>query len=213
MAVKDVPSDHDFFDPAYVRQWTDNAMRNRPERRELFRAFSAETERIRKSTLSVLELGCGPGLLAEELLRIPRIVRYTLVDFSPPMLDLSRERLEKFRDRTVFRQVDFKKRKWTAKMEPGFDLIVSLQAVHELRHASRIPKLYTELYDLLVPGGTILIGDLVNSSLLSGRQAAHLMTTEQHIETFKEVGFLRARSVCSVAGLSLIAAKKPKQSA
>jgi hypothetical protein len=36
--------------------------------------------------------------------------------------------------------------------------------VHELRHASRIPKLYAQLYSLLVAGGTILIWDHVNSS-------------------------------------------------
>ena len=78
--------------------------------------------------------------LAEALLENCEIARYTLVDFSPQMLDLSRSRLAKFQDRTVFVQADFKKADWAAKIRAGFDLIVSLQAVHELRHASRIPK-------------------------------------------------------------------------
>jgi hypothetical protein len=53
------------------------------------------------------------------------------------MLELSRSRLAKFQDRTVFIQADFKKADWESGIRACFDLIVSLQAVHELRHASR----------------------------------------------------------------------------
>ena len=45
---------------------------------------------------------------------------------------------------------------------------------------SRIPKLYAQLHGLLVPGGTILICDHVNSSSPSGHRAAHFMTVEEH---------------------------------
>ena len=209
MSVKEVPSNHDFFNPAYVKQWTDSIMRYRPERKQLFKAFAAETAQIQKDALSVFELGSGPGLLAEALLQNCQIERYTLMDFSPQMLELSRKRLAKFKDQTVFIQADFKKNNWTATVPGGFDLIVSLQAVHELRHASRIPKLYSQLYSLLVPGGTILICDHVNSSSPSGHRAAHFMTVEEHLATFKEVGFIKAREVCPAADLSLMAADKP----
>jgi SAM-dependent methyltransferase len=208
MSVKEVPSDHDFFDPAYVKHWTESISRYRPERKRLFEVFAAEAARIKKGALSVLELGCGPGFLAEALLENCAIARYTLVDFSPQMLDLSRSRLAKFQDRTVFIQADFKKADWTAGIRAGFDLVVSLQAVHELRHASRIPKLYAQLYSLLAPGGTILICDHVNSS--SGHEAAHFMRVEEHLATFKKVGFINAREVCPAADLSLMAAEKPK---
>ena len=48
-------------------------------------------------------------VLAEALLENCEIARYTLVDFSPQMLDLSRSRLVKFQDQTVFIRADFKK--------------------------------------------------------------------------------------------------------
>jgi SAM-dependent methyltransferase len=208
MSVKEVPSDHDFFDPAYVKQWTDSIVRYRPERRQLFEVFAAEAARIKKDSLSVFELGCGPGFLAEALLENCRIARYTLVDFSPQMLELSRSRLAKFKDRTVFIQADFKKNDWTDAVPAGFDLVASLQAVHELRHASRIPKLYAQLYSLLVPGGKILICDHVNSSSPSGHHAAHFMTVEEHLSTFKEVGFTKPREICPAADLSLMAAER-----
>ena len=208
MSVKEVPSDHDFFDPAYVKHWSDSITRYRPERKKLFKAFAAEAARMKKSALSVFELGCGPGLLAEALLDKCDIARYTLVDFSPEMLKLSRNRLAKFTDQVVFIQADFKKENWTDAVPPGFDLIVSLQAVHELRHASRIPTLYFQLYELLVSGGKILICDHVNSAASSAHRAAHFMTVDEHLSTFKEVGFINPSEICPAADLSLMAAEK-----
>jgi SAM-dependent methyltransferase len=208
MSVKEVPSDHDFFDPAYVKHWSDSITRYRPERKKLFKAFVAEAARIKKSALSVFELGCGPGFLAEALLENCNIARYTLVDFSPEMLKLSGSRLAKFIDQIVFIQANFKKENWTNAIAAGFDVIVSLQAVHELRHASRIPKLYSQLHELLVPGGKILICDHVNSP--SGYRAAHFMTVEEHLATFNKVGFINPREICPAADLSLMAAERPQ---
>ena len=124
-----------------------------------------------------------------------------MIDFSPQMLELSRSRLAKFKDRTVFIQADFKKNDWAAAVPAGFDLVVSLQAVHELRHASRIPKLYAQLYGLLVPGGTILICDHVNSASPSGHRADHFMTVEEHLSAFKEVGFIKRKRNLPRGGL------------
>ena len=208
MSVQEVPSDHDFFDPAYVKHWSDSITRYRPERKKLFKAFAAEAARMKKRALSVFELGCGPGFLAEALLENCAIARYTLVDFSPEMLKLSRSRLEKFTDQVVFIQADFKKENWTDAVPPGFDLIVSLQAVHELRHASRIPTLYFQLYELLVSGGKILICDHVNSAARSAHRAAHFMTVDEHLSTFKQVGFINPREICPAADLSLMTAEK-----
>jgi SAM-dependent methyltransferase len=207
--VKEVPSEHDFFDPAYVKRWTESIDRYRPERKRLFEEFAAEAARIKKGPLSVFELGCGPGFLAEALLKNCAIWRYTLLDFSPEMLDLSRSRLARLLDRTVFIQADFKKADWTRGIEVGFDLIVSLQAVHELRHASRIPKLYAQLHSLLAPGGAILICDHVNPSSGSAHREAHFMTVEEHLSTFKKAGFINAREICPAADLSLVGAEKP----
>ena len=209
MSVKEVPSDHDFFDPAYVKHWTESISRYRPERKRLFEVFAAEAARLENGALSVFELGCGPGFLAEALLKNCAIARYTLVDFSPQMLELSRSRLKKFQDRTVFIQTDFKRADWSAEVGAGFDLVVSLQAVHELRHASRIPKLYAQLHGLLLSGGTILICDHVNSSSPSGHRAAHFMTVEEHLSTFQKAGFVNPREICPAADLSLMRAEKP----
>jgi len=94
---------------------------------------------------------------------------YTLIDFSPQMLELSRSRLARFKDRTVFIQLDFKKDDWTVAVPAGFDLVVSLQAVHELRHASRIPSFTSSLQ----PARSAEVFDLRSrqSSFASGHRA------------------------------------------
>jgi hypothetical protein len=125
------------------------------------------------------------------------------------MLELSRERLAAFHDRTVFLQRDFKTKDWSAGIPTDFDLIVSLQAVHELRHASRIPGLYSQLYKLLVPGGAILICDHVNSRSAGPQHRAHFMTVKEHLSAFAHAGFVAPRLICAAADLSLMAAEKP----
>ena len=62
---------------------------------------------------------------------------------------------------------------------------------------------------LLVPGGSILICDHVNSSSPAGHRAAHFMTVEEHLATFEEIGFIRPREICPAADLSLMGAEKP----
>jgi hypothetical protein len=62
---------------------------------------------------------------------------------------------------------------------------------------------------LLVPRGSLLVCDHVNSRLSSHYRAAHFMTVEEHLSTFKELGFVRAREICAAADLSLMGAEKP----
>jgi len=69
-----------------------------------------------------------------------------------------------------------------------FDLVVSLQAMHELRHASRIPRLYAQLYNLLIPGGSLLVCDHVNSRLGSHDRHSFHDRRKNHLSTFNELG-------------------------
>ena len=55
----------------------------------------------------------------------------------------------------------------------------------------------------------MLICDHVNSSSRSCHRVAHFMTVEEHLSTFTEVGFIKAREICPAADLSLMAAEKP----
>lgn len=199
--MKDVPSHHDFFNQAYVKKWAERAVRERPERGFFFDAFVREALKIPKKEISVLELGSGPGFLAEQLLNRCAISKYYLFDISPFMHDLSRDRLARFSEKTVFYEGDFRKENWSRALPRNFDLAVSIQSVHELRHARHIPRLYGEVYNLLVLGGLFLVCDHVNERR-SG--PAHFMTVAEHISTLEEAGFTQVEEVLSEVDMGLI---------
>ena len=91
--VSDIPSDHSFFDSAYVRSWLETTTVNHPQRPAMFDQFVAEISAANIQRLTVLELGSGPGVLAEQILSRCSVHRYWLVDFSPQMHELAQERL------------------------------------------------------------------------------------------------------------------------
>src|SRR5919106_241316 len=107
----------------------------------------------------VLELGSGPGLLAHRVLqRCSNLETYTLVDFSEPMLALSRERLAAF-PAASFVLASFKSEDWTRRVEGRFDCVVSMQAVHELRHKRHARRLYEQVSQALAVPGVVLVCD------------------------------------------------------
>jgi len=199
--MKDVPSHHDFFDQAYVKKWAERAVRERPERELFFDAFVREALKIPKKEISVLEFGSGPGFLAEQLLDRCAISKYHLFDISPFMHELSRGRLARFSEKTVFLEGDFKKEGWSRALPRNFDLVVSLQSVHELRHARHIPRLYGEVHRLLASGGLFLVCDHVHERRGG---PAHFVTVAEHISTLEEAGFAEAGEVLTEVDMSLI---------
>src|SRR5689334_11292695 len=99
---EDVPSPIDLRDPQTARQWADEADRKRPWRAQIRELVA--TRVIEARAKRVLELGAGPGQLAQCILE-RTTVDYTLFDFSPPMLELARARVG---DRAHYVLGDFK---------------------------------------------------------------------------------------------------------
>lgn len=104
-----------------------------------------------------VELGCGGGDLAANLLQqFPR-VRYLGLDGSATMLETAGRRLAGFGDRVTlqpFRLED------CGPFPQGVRLFVSSLAVHHLDGAGK-QALYRALYDCLEPGGALILADLV----------------------------------------------------
>lgn len=107
----------------------------------------------------ILELSCGEGVLAEVLLnRFPSITLHGY-DISPTMLQQAQMRLAQFGGRFVPRQFDLAETEWRT-MKPIFHAVVSSLTIHHLDGPEKL-RLFLDLYQMLLPGGVLVIADLV----------------------------------------------------
>jgi cyclopropane fatty-acyl-phospholipid synthase-like methyltransferase len=81
-----------------------------------------------------------------------------LLDFSPAMHELARTKLASFADRVTFVERDFKSTDWSEGLGE-FDAIVTVQAVHELRHKYRADGFHRGVKGLLKEHGKYLVCD------------------------------------------------------
>ena len=114
-------------------------------------------------------------------------IEYTALDISPAMHSLARSRLGPSARRVDWVEADFKSDGWSKGLG-GFDAVVTVQAVHELRHKRHAPALYEVVHRLLSPGGTFLMCDRFVGSDGIG-DAALFMTPEEHAAALEQGGF------------------------
>jgi ubiquinone/menaquinone biosynthesis C-methylase UbiE len=124
LPAADVPSPIDLRDPKDAARWAASAMVKRPWRAEFFARIAGEVARLPRR--NILELGSGPGFLAEAILRSVTDVRYTLLDFSQAMHELAAERLGSVGQTARFVCADFRDAQWTRALA-RFDAVVTLQ--------------------------------------------------------------------------------------
>jgi SAM-dependent methyltransferase len=203
--VKEVPSPIDLRNEADAKEWTESALRKRPERPIFFEMFAQELA-THSLNMKVLELGSGPGFLAEHLLKRVRIKKYVALDFSTAMHELARTHLGESSGRVTFIERDFKIDGWS--MELGqFDCVVTNQAVHELRHKSYALKLHSAVRDLLNDGGMYLVNDhFAGSEGMSNREL--FMTKEEQKEALFVAGFTEITELMTQSKMSLLRAVK-----
>ena len=199
--MHDYTGPHDYFNEDYVREWERIANSKRPFRAQFFDAFAAQLQQIKAAR--ILELGSGPGFLAEHLLGRSEVTAYHLFDFSPHMLELSRARLAPFADKVSFHQGSFLDEGWWRLLPGPFDVIVSMQAVHEVRRTERLARLYSESRLLLDEGGSILIADKMDES----KNEAERFTADKHLAALREAGFKAIKQVCAAGDLVLFTAR------
>ncbi len=109
---------------------------------------------IEKPELTVLDLGCGDGILLETILAAFPDARCVGLDGSKAMLEKAAARLA---GRGVyFTRVDFNDPDWTEMLPvQAFDAVVSGFAIHHSEDA-RKRELYAEIFGLLTPGGVFV---------------------------------------------------------
>ena len=106
---------------------------------------------------TILDLGCGDGVLASAILNEHPEARAVLVDLSEPMLDAARKRLQPHVHRVEFLQANFHESDWMRRVDPHapLDAVVSGFAIHHLPD-TRKQELFREIHGLLAPEGIFL---------------------------------------------------------
>jgi SAM-dependent methyltransferase len=196
--IIDVPSPIDLRLMSDARPWAETALARRPVRPEFFDAFARE---IGCADARVLELGSGPGFLADHLLRLLPDLRYVALDFSPAMHQLAAERLGERALRVTFVERSFREPAWVDGLGP-FDVVVTHQAVHELRHKDYATTLHAQVRPLLAAGGRYLVCDhFLGEGGLSNAQL--YMTVDEQRDALLRAGFANVEPVLVKGGLAL----------
>jgi ubiquinone/menaquinone biosynthesis C-methylase UbiE len=185
-----------------AREWAASAMGKRPWRTQFFDKI---VEQIPTGTPRIMELGSGPGFLAERLLQAHPRIEYVALDYSSAMHTLARERLGPAADRVRFVDADFRQDSWGRSLPP-VDVVVTVQAVHELRHKRHARALHATVRRLLRPGGVFLMCDhfVGNGGMTNGEL---FMTREEHAAALKAGGFAKAAVLLQFGGLILFRAE------
>ncbi len=96
----------------------------------------------------VLDVGCGSGRIGEFVLDAGAS-HYVGVDFAEPMIELARERLERFGERVELTTGDF----LAVPLEGSFDVVLALGLFDYLPDADRFAR---RMFELCAPGGSMV---------------------------------------------------------
>ena len=110
-----------------------------------------------------MEIGCGSGAMAAEVLRgHPEITRYIATDVDPAMIKVAERQLAEFGDRAEARLVDASGLPFD---DATFDSVCSWLMLH---HTIEWEQVLTETVRVLKPGGVLVGYDLPDSRLGRG---------------------------------------------
>ncbi|MBE7190957.1 MAG: class I SAM-dependent methyltransferase [Gordonia polyisoprenivorans] len=147
---------------------------------------------------SVLEIGCGSGAMAEQILRRHPGVRYVAIDVDSAMVARARQRLNGVDDRVQVAVADALALPYP---ESSFDTVVSFLMLH---HTVEWEQVVAECIRVLRPGGRLVGYDLVSTKL--ARTVHHLDRSPFRLITVAELAAtLRAIPVTALSTTSGVA--------
>jgi tRNA (cmo5U34)-methyltransferase len=121
--------------------------------------ITESAKRINPQAKNILDIGCGAGNYTLKMLTKLPDLNCTLLDLSQPMLDKAYERVSSISSGEIniiqsdLRNVDLQTN--------HYDIILAGAVLHHLRDDSDWESVFTKLFNALVPGGCLLISDLI----------------------------------------------------
>lgn len=121
--------------------------------------ITAAAARIIPGAITLLDVGCGAGNYSLKMLQKLPGLSCTLVDLSMPMLKKAEERVMEMTPAPV--QIFQGDIRTLALADQHFDIILAGAVLHHLRDDNDWETTFQKLYNLLKPGGCLMISDLV----------------------------------------------------
>ena len=182
---------HEFHDEEFVTGWADRFVPT-PERMDLFNIILSELRSRVPPNGCVVELGIGPGYLADYLLNGMLDIRYYGVDFSVPMLNIAEHRLKPHAHRIAYVRADLVMDEWWADIPSPISAIVSTWALHDLGSQENVRNVYKSCAQVLQDGGILLNGDFIKPDRAIYEYEPGRFEIEKHIAMLRLVGFKHA---------------------
>jgi SAM-dependent methyltransferase len=194
---------------ADVDQWLNRINNDRPERYEVMQHIGQQIAALPFPRPQVVELGLGPGLLAEVLLaRLPQIT-YTGLDFSEVLLACARARLARFADRVEIIRTDLNQDGWTMQLSARPQAMISMQSLHDLGGEGEVNRIYRLARELLGPGGLFLNADLTVPPGQDLPDNPGRRSVSRHLELLTSHGYERVACTLQVADFGCFVAFTP----
>lgn len=179
---------HEFHDEEFVTGWADRFVPT-PDRLKLFSVIHSELVSAIPSNGHVIELGIGPGYLADYILRVMSGIRYSGIDFSHPMLGIAQQRLKSYSSQVTYIQADLLKDNWWENISDPADAIVSTWSLHDLGSQEYVKAVYKNCMPLLRDGGIFLNGDFIKPDKASHEFEPGRFEIGEHLDILDGVGF------------------------
>ena len=121
--------------------------------------ITESAKRINPQAKNILDIGCGAGNYTLKMLTKLPDLNCTLLDLSQHMLDKAFERVSSQSEGEInIIQSDIR----DADLQTNhYDIILAGAVLHHLRDDSDWESVFTKLFNALVPGGCLLISDLI----------------------------------------------------
>ena len=131
MTTKFVGAEHEFHSKDFALGWAEKFVPT-PERMRLFELIFSQLKDAIPNNGNIVELGMGPGYLANYLLERMPNVSYCGIDFSSPMLEIAQDRLQRHSSRVSYTQADLVEEAWEKNVFKPVHAFVSTWALHDL---------------------------------------------------------------------------------
>jgi len=184
-----------------AKEWESRMIEHGFYREHFFQQIVNEIALLSDGPTSILEIGSGPGHLAEKILNSIEVEKYALFDLSESMNYIALNCLNAYQEILDINVGNFLDKTDYVNLN-NFDIVVCMQTIHEAGDKNLAPDIYKHISETLKPGGCFLVCDFIHDKTGMDNNTMY-MTIEEQREALLESGFKSPVLLSKYSGLTL----------